>query len=315
MELRQLHYFTVLAEELHFTRAAGRLHLVQSALSTSVQSLERELGATLIARGGKRLRLTAAGQAFLVEARRTLAAAEAARDAVAAVQGVLTGTLSIGYMPAPDSYDLAHTLGRFHHAHPGVTLRLRNVPSAELVEQVRDHRLDLAFVSTLDRPPRGVRVETLRRSAMPLACAKSHRLGDRRTVSLQEIVSETFIDFVTGWGVRTAVDELLAQARLHRTTAFEVNDIPLGMNLVAQGLGVAFVPPEVVTTYPEVHYLTVDPAPLWHIGLAHLERPRMSAAGRAMLDLINSSPPPLQQPSPQPLPTGASRAGEDPGTA
>lgn len=151
MELRQLEHFVALAEELHFTRAAGRVHIVQSALSTSIRTLERELGATLVTRSAKQVRLTDAGQAFLTEARRTLAAADAARNAVALVGGVLTGTLSVGYMPAPNSFDLPGLLNRFHRAHPGVNLRLRNVPSTELIEQVRRHALDLAFVSSPSR--------------------------------------------------------------------------------------------------------------------------------------------------------------------
>lgn len=289
MELRQLEHFVALAEELHFTRAAGRVHIVQSALSTSIRTLERELGATLVTRSAKQVRLTDAGQAFLTEARRTLAAADAARNAVALVGGVLTGTLSVGYMPAPNSFDLPGLLNRFHRAHPGVNLRLRNVPSTELIEQVRRHALDLAFVSSPVPPPRAVQIDTLIRSPMPLACPVGHRLAAKTRIELGDLTPEIFIDFVSGWGTRVATDQLFSQAGLHRSIAFEVNDIPLCIKLVEQGLGIAFVPPEVAEANPQLHYLTVDPAPVWHIGVAHQQRQQMSAAGRTMLDLIETS--------------------------
>jgi DNA-binding transcriptional LysR family regulator len=241
-----------------------------------------------VARGSKQTHLTEAGRAFLIEARRTLAAAEAARNAVASVQGVLTGSLTIGYVQAPDSYNLPALLARFHHAHPGVILRLRNVPSTELIEEVRRHTLDLAFVSSPGRPPREVQIATLIRSTMPLACPVDHRLAREVRVDLEEIASETFIDFVPGWGARVATDQAFSQEALHRATAFEVNDIGLCMSLVDQGLGVAFVPPEVAGTHPHLHYLTAEPAPVWHLGIAHLDRAQMSAAGLVMLDLITN---------------------------
>src|SRR3979490_507345 len=98
VELRHLEHFVAVAEERSFTRAAARIHLVQSALSVSIRSLERELGSRLFKRTTHPAELTDAGGALLVEARRTLAAAEAARDAVAAVHGGVRGTVRVGIM-------------------------------------------------------------------------------------------------------------------------------------------------------------------------------------------------------------------------
>src|SRR5579859_2695158 len=98
MELRQLEHFVAVAEERSFTRAAARLHLVQSTLSVSIKSLERELGGRLFDRTTHRVTLTDAGQALLAEARNALAAVDAARDAVAAAHGGLRGTVRVGIM-------------------------------------------------------------------------------------------------------------------------------------------------------------------------------------------------------------------------
>ena len=118
MELRHLQHFLAVAEEQSFTRAAGRIHLVQSALSVSVRSLERELGARLFDRTTHSVQLTSAGEALVVEARRTLAAAEAARDAVAAVRGGVRGTVRVGIMHSLALIDLAGLLTRYHREHP-----------------------------------------------------------------------------------------------------------------------------------------------------------------------------------------------------
>ena len=98
MELRALDYFVVVAEERNFTRAAARLHVVQSGVSATIKALERELGAELLARTSRRVELTDAGTALLPKARAALEAAQAARDAVDEARGGVRGTLRIGTM-------------------------------------------------------------------------------------------------------------------------------------------------------------------------------------------------------------------------
>src|ERR1700757_1892545 len=116
MELRQLAVFVAVAEEGSFTRAADRLHVVQSAVSAAVRNLERELGARLFDRSTHRVELTDAGGALLPEARATLAAAQAARDAVDEARGGLRGTVVLGTMQAQGmrAIDIAGVLSTFH---------------------------------------------------------------------------------------------------------------------------------------------------------------------------------------------------------
>src|SRR5947209_4456527 len=123
MELRQLAHFLAVAEERHFTRAAARVHLTQSSLSSSVRALERELGGTLFNRSTRQVELTEAGRALLPAARRTLAAAEDARDAVAAIRGLVRGHLAIGAIQSISQVDLPGLIARFRRRHPAVTLR------------------------------------------------------------------------------------------------------------------------------------------------------------------------------------------------
>src|ERR1700727_2308856 len=113
--LESLRKFVVVAEELSFTRASRRLHVVQSGVSSAIASLERELGATLFDRDRHRVALTDAGLA--------------ARDAVAQARAGLRGTLTVGTMLSTGSFDLAALLGRFHATHPGVSVHLRQAPA------------------------------------------------------------------------------------------------------------------------------------------------------------------------------------------
>jgi DNA-binding transcriptional LysR family regulator len=288
VELRQLEHFVAAAEERHFTRAAGRLHIVQSGLSASIRSLERELGAPLFVRSTRRVELTQAGLALLPEARRTLAAVAAAGDAVAAVQGLLRGTLAVGTMQIlPPAVDLVAVLGRFHAEHPGVELRLRQAGTGTLLEEVAAGALDLALVAPVGRTPRGLVVRRLASDPLLVACAPAHPLASRGQLDLADLAGEPFVDFQPDWGLRMLVDQQLAAAGLDRHTALEVNDLPTLLELVAHGLGVALVP-EVVTGHPaEVRYLPLrPPAPTFEVAVATVGDPPASQAARVLLAML-----------------------------
>src|ERR1700735_2068048 len=163
VELRQLEYFVAVAEEASFTRAASRAHVGQSAVSVAIRALERELGARLFDRTTHRVALTDLGAALLGDARRTLAAADAALDTVAAVQGVVRGTLRVGIMQSLRVVDVAALLARFRVEHPEVEIHLRPAlgGSAALADEVRQGARDIAIVSLPARPPPGLSATVL----------------------------------------------------------------------------------------------------------------------------------------------------------
>jgi DNA-binding transcriptional LysR family regulator len=292
VELRQLEHFVAAAEERHFTRAAQRLHIVQSGLSASIRALERELGAPLFVRSTRRVELTQAGLALLPEARRTLAAATAAADAVAAVQGLVRGSLAVGTMQIlPPAVDLLAILGRFHAQHPGVELRLRQAGTGTLLGEVLAGALDLALVAPVGRPPAGLAVRRLAGDPLLLACPPEHPLAGRDQVELAELGAEPFVDFQPDWGLRMLVDQRLAAAGVDRRTALEVNDVPTLLELVAHGLGVALVP-EVVTRHrAQVRYVRLrPPAPTFEVAVATVGDPPASPAARALLAMLPARP-------------------------
>ena len=290
MELRHLEYFVAVAEELSFTRASRRLHVVQSGVSSAIQGLERELGAALFDRDRHRVTLTEAGRALLPEARATLAAAQAAAEAVAEATAGLRGTLSIGTMISTGSVDVPALLGRFHEQHPGVLVRLRVVPggSAELAREVITGGLDLALLSLLGEPPAGLAVRPLAHEPLVLICAAKHPLAGEESVPFEALAEEAFIDFPVGWGTRAIVDRAFAAAGLDRQVSFEVADYATAARLVGNGLGVAFVPTSAAAGLSGVARVRVDSAALnWRILVATSGTRRPSAAARALLtDLL-----------------------------
>jgi DNA-binding transcriptional LysR family regulator len=288
VELRQLQHFLAVAEERHFTRAARRLHIVQSGLSGSIRALETELGAPLFIRSTRRVELTEAARALLPEARRALAAVESARDAVTSVQGLLRGTLSVGIMQRlAAALDLPAILGRFHAEHPGVTIRLRQAGSAVMMEDVRTGRLDLAILGQVGRPPEGVATTELARERLLLALPPAHPLAGRKEIALSALGEESFVEFHADWGVRMLADRAFAAARVDRKIACEVNDVPTLLDLVANGIGIALVP-QTVTSYPAriLYVAPRPPVPTWDVVVAVPAHQPANPSARALLAAI-----------------------------
>jgi DNA-binding transcriptional LysR family regulator len=291
MEIRQLECFIAVAEELNFTRAARRLHLVQSGVSAAIQALEHELGARLFDRSRHQVALSDAGMALLPEARATLGALQAARDAVDQVRGGLRGTVDLGTMISVGIIDLPALLGRFHAAHPAVTVRLRTMTTgtAGLVEALANHTLDLAFVSLAGRPPAGIQVRDLATWPMVLVCPADHPLADRHEITLAEVSEEPFVDFPVGYGNRAVADQACAAAGVERRVRLEVADLATAAGFVEHRLGLALLPSFVVPENTKLRVLTVTDYPMfWKHSVATSQARRPSAATLALLDLVDT---------------------------
>jgi DNA-binding transcriptional LysR family regulator len=294
MDLRQLEYFVAVAEARNFTRAAEQLHVVQSGVSAAVKALEADLGSPLFERTSKRVDLTDAGTALLPEARATLEAARAARDAVDRVRGGLRGTLRIGTMTSIGLIDLPALLGRFHRRHPEVTIRLAVNPSGSrgLVEGLSAGALDLALVSLPGPTPPGVRLSPLASAPLVLVVPADHPLAGRTTVTVDELGSEPFVDFPVGYGNRAVVDRAFAAASVSRHVVLEVTDVATGADFVRHGLGIAILPEFVVPDSPELATSTIAGADLiWPMAVASSSTRRPSAAARVMLGLFEEQAP------------------------
>ncbi len=301
VELRQLEHFIAVADEQHFTRAAELLHISQSGLSASVRALETELGADLFVRSTRRVELTQVGQAFLAEAMRTVASAAAAKNAVAAIRGVLSGTLSVGTEQCLGVLNLPEELGRFRTLHPGVEVRLTFDGSTNLMDRLVSGQLDLALVAVCDATTRGVDLVPLWSESFVLLCHPSHRLADRSSVELDELMGESLVGFLPEWGARVLTTDAFAALGLKHRVSMEVNDVHTLLDLVGHQLGVAIVPEHFARKRPAtlravpVHHPRLE----WRVAAA--VPPKPSAAATALLkqfalprDVVGAASAPVQ---------------------
>jgi DNA-binding transcriptional LysR family regulator len=285
VELRQLEHFVVVAEQRHFTRAAELLSISQSGLSASIRALERTLQTPLFTRSTRHVQLTEAGRALLVEGRRTLASAAAAREAVAAVQGLLRGTLTVGTEQYVGDIDLPALLARFRAAHPGVAVVLRQQGSGCLLDDLATGQLDIAFVATAPCTVEGVELRPVATESMVMMCHPGHHLAGRECVGLRELADETFVDLQRAWGARAVNDQAFAVAGVERKVALEVNDVDTLRELVSHGLGIALTPAPLARRLPAVA-LPYGDIEDWQVSIATPAGDGASLAARALIDLL-----------------------------
>lgn len=243
MELRQLEHFVAVAKHLSFTRAAKEVSVVQSSLSGSVNKLERELGASLFERTTRTVSLTSAGWALLPVAQRILMEIHTAHEAVAAVTGVLRGRLAVGTIQLLTWVDLPLSLSRFHQAHPGVEIALREAPVDELLKEILAGELDLAYIARdQSKLPDSLTVLATWDEELVVIAPRDHPLARQKKTVLSALGEEPFVDFQAGSGLQRVVERLCEQAHLERRITLSVTQLDLLISLVRQGLGIAIIP-------------------------------------------------------------------------
>lgn len=250
VQLHQLEYFVAVADALSFTAGARNLHVVQSAVSAAVRQLERELGAELFVRYGRRIRLTPEGEALLPHARSILAQTEAARDAVDSVRNVVRGTVVLGTLTHVGPIDTVSVLSRLSEQHPGVVVKLRQTTAGtrSSLESIRSGVLDLAIVASPAESVPGIALRPLHAEPIVFICPTDHQLAGATQVRLEDLADEKFIDFPEGWGNRMVVEAAFAAVGAERTVQTEVVGFEMAVRLVARGFGVAFVAASALTS-------------------------------------------------------------------
>jgi DNA-binding transcriptional LysR family regulator len=264
MELRQLRYFVAVAEELHFSRAASRLHLAQSALSAHVRRLENEVGGPLFIRTTRRVALTPAGEALLADAREVLAAADdALRRARARARGE-TGAIVIGSLGPASGGLLAPALAMFGGRHPSVRVEVRAFDFTDTVNALRERRADVAFVYLpLDVPD--IVTTALLEEPRVVVLPRGHVLATRRELKPADLADEAFVTHPpavpAAWrNFWILADELDRAPRTSPRLADKVEDWLL---MIARGEGIDTCPAIISRYYPwpDLAYVPLVDAP------------------------------------------------------
>ena len=243
MEFRHLRHFVVLAEELHFGRAAQRLAMTQPPLSLSLQQLEARIGARLFDRDSKGVRLTAAGQALLPAARSLLAQAQEAQALARDVGAGAVGRLRVGLVGSMLYRGLPQWMQAFEAEHPRLELSLVEMNSQEQLEALLRRELDVGFVHGR-RVPDALCAARVDATPFVACVGESHALAGRRSVPLSALRDEAFVLFSrhVSPDYHAQIVELCVQAGFYPRVRHELRDWLSVVALVAQGLGVALVP-------------------------------------------------------------------------
>lgn len=265
-----MRYFVAVAEELHFRRAAERLHIAQPALSAQIRRLEAELGAPLLRRSTRMVELTEVGQVFLVKARRAIAAAEEAVQATRSLGRGEVGELTLGVTPQARHEITPTLLRRLRERHPGIAVSKREQGTTPLVADVLHGRLDAAIGFCPAPRPELSRL-LVKAEPVLVAVPAGHELASRRSVALTDLAGHPLLlpSLRKADGSVRAMSERFRRLGVEPTRAPVDTDYDENFELVSRGLGVAlpsvnFVGPHVT---PGIVMLPVDPPETFPIEL------------------------------------------------
>lgn len=243
MELRHLRYFVAVAEELHFTRAAARLHIGQPPLSQQIQALEDELGVALFRRTKRSVQLTEAGQHLLGRARQILGSSAGIAGELQQIARGGSGELRIGFTSSGILIDdIRQLLRSYHEAYPKVTLRLHEMYTHTQFAALERGELDIGLVRFNETlAPPGLILQYLRRDRLCVVVPGSHPFASRSSLRIVECRHEAFVGYPGGSGASLVnyLSRLCAHTGFVPNIIQEAREALTQVGLVASGIGIA----------------------------------------------------------------------------
>lgn len=243
MELRHLHYFIAVAEELNVTRAAERVHISQPPLSRQIQEFEAELGVKLFDRTGRHLRLTDAGRFVYEQAKQLSARITDMQDATRRIGRLGHRWLNIGFVPSTLYGLLPDVIRRLRQGEPDIEVGLVDLTTMEQAEALKSGRIDVGFGRLVVNDD-AIVSEIVADEPLVAVLPTSHRLARKRSVALSSLAAEHLVLYPARPRPGYA-DQVLGHFRsrgLTVTSAREVNELQVALGLVAAGVGVTLVP-------------------------------------------------------------------------
>ncbi len=288
LNLRRLRYFVTVAEELHFGRAAERLHMAQPPLSQQIRRLEDDLSLVLFDRSTRRVTLTDAGAAFLVQARRLLATADSVDRFLDDHRSGEGGTLHLGFVDSSAYEVMPRFLREYRKRWPDVDFELRSLSSDQQHAALLAGEIDLGIGRTMGDGANIAAVEMLREQ-LYLAVPSGHRLSEQATTTLRRLEGENFIGFdrLVSPTLHAELVGMFAAVGVGYAPIIEATEYTSILGLVAAGEGVAVVPAGVRTFQPpELRYIEIrDSAAVVRLMLLRRQGENVRKVSRG-LDLV-----------------------------
>ena len=292
MELRQLRYFVAVAEELHFRRAAARLHISQPPLSQQIGRLEAELGCRLLLRTRRRVELTPAGRAFLGDARAMLAELDVAVATAQRIDTGHAGLLRVGFVGSALLSILPAVVQGFRRARPEVEIELRERSTAAQLQALVSGVVDVGLVRPPIESDPALRTEVVLRERTVVALPAAHPLARFQRVSLKRLAAEPLVLFPRDQapGFHDLLMRRLATTGTAPQVVQSAPEMLTIIGLVAAGIGVSPVPASVARLGLEgVTYRPLTAAPASEL-MAVTRVNEESALVQAFLDGARAHP-------------------------
>lgn len=285
MELRQLRYFVEIVRRGGFTRAAQAIHVAQPALSTAMRKLEAELGVSLLDRGGRQVRLTADGSAFLSQAEEILRRVGGLEEEMRERQGLVRGELSVAVPTMLATYAFPRVIEAFRSRHPGLVLSVETGGARSIEARLAAGDLDVGIVAR-----EGLRDDLVYRPLLRdevVACVgRSHPLARRRSVTLERLAEEPLLLFRPGFFQRDLVVGAMQARGLTPRIALESDLVPLLVEATAAGRGVTTLLRVAAESERRLVPLSLRPPLFVDAGVAWRAGAYLSRAGRAFVDFL-----------------------------
>ncbi|MCK7622264.1 transcriptional regulator CynR [Streptomyces sp. RS10V-4] len=284
-ELRHLRYLLAVAEHGSFTRAAEELHISQPTLSQQVRQLERAVGAQLLDRTGRSMRLTDAGTAYAEHARRALRDLAAAERAVHDVQDLSRGHLRLGLTPTFTAYLVGPLTAVLHDRYPGVTLAVREMPQDRIETCLLDDELDLGIAFAGAHLP-GIEATALFTETLSLVTAAPGPAAGGRPLPVDRLADRRLALLSADFATRTHIDRYFAGHRVAPRIAVEANSLQALIEIVRRSALSTVLPDAITHDHPHLAPVPLDPAlPTRTVALLRRADAYRSAAARAFIRL------------------------------
>lgn len=243
MKLQSLKYFVVLAEELHFGKAALRLSITQPPLSTAIKLLEDELGVTLFNRNKVSVQLTEVGQAFLVEANNILENVERAKNLALSIHSGMVGKLSIGFCGTLIVRDILKKINDFKNTNKNIEVTLHEMNSQMQIDGLQRGNIDVGFMYG-SLPPEGIHSLPWQDDYFCICLPKSHPLNIKTEISIKDVSKENFIMFEKQINPinHDNLMSIFSNANFNPKITFYTKNWMTSLAMVSEGCGVAIVP-------------------------------------------------------------------------
>lgn len=288
MDLRQLEYFMTVCEELHFTKAAEKLHISQPSLSQQIKNLEFKLGVPLFDRIGRSTAITEAGKILLAHSKRVFYEIEQAEAALNDLNGLRRGSLTVGSLLTCVTYLLPHTILEFKRLYPNIELSILGKRTNDIKKELLENELDLgiAFLPIEHEELESIPLLT---EELALAVPVNHPLANRQEVELKEIANVSTVMLPQDFYLRNLIDTYFEIIDLKIKPTLEMSTLESLVQMIAEGVGVTILPAPYLDVIDNRHIKSVkliNPTPKREIGFVYRKNKFMCTATRKFMNQV-----------------------------